>query len=71
MSKYPLISLTCAAFASSFLHAQEGGEKVTYNDHIRPLLENKCFSCHNPDKKKGDLDLTSFAGLMTGFIQMD
>jgi WD40 repeat protein len=66
MSKSPLISLTCAAFASSFLHAQEGGEKITYNDHIRPLLENKCFSCHNPDKKKGDLDLTSFAGLMTG-----
>lgn len=66
MPKSPLISLTCAALATSFLHAQEGGEKITYNDHIRPLLENKCFSCHNPDKKKGDLDLTSFAGVMTG-----
>jgi predicted nucleic acid-binding Zn-ribbon protein len=41
-------------------------EKTTYADHVRPLLENKCFSCHNPDKKKGDLDLTSFAGAMTG-----
>ncbi len=41
-------------------------EKITYVDQVRPLLENKCFSCHNPDKKKGDLDLTSFAGAMAG-----
>jgi DNA repair exonuclease SbcCD ATPase subunit len=65
MSKTTL-SLTCAAFASVSLHAQDAGEKITYQDHIRPLLENKCFSCHNPDKKKGDLDLTSFGALMTG-----
>ncbi|MDP1591128.1 MAG: c-type cytochrome domain-containing protein, partial [Prosthecobacter sp.] len=65
MSKTTL-SLTCAAFAAVSLHAQDAGEKITYQDHIRPLLENKCFSCHNPDKKKGDLDLTSFGALMTG-----
>ena len=66
MPKFRLIPLTCAALATSFVHAQQGGEKITYNDHIRPVLENKCFSCHNPDKKKGDLDLTSFAGVMAG-----
>lgn len=41
-------------------------EKVTYADHARAAMENKCFSCHNPDKKKGDLDLTSYAALMAG-----
>ncbi|MCX6852206.1 MAG: hypothetical protein NTY98_25230, partial [Verrucomicrobia bacterium] len=65
MSKTTL-SLTCAAFAAMSLHAQDAAEKITYQDHIRPLLENKCFSCHNPDKKKGDLDLTSFGALMNG-----
>ncbi|MBK8095149.1 MAG: hypothetical protein IPK32_25055 [Verrucomicrobiaceae bacterium] len=60
------LSLTCAALAAASLHAQDAAEKITYQDQIRPLLENKCFSCHNPDKKKGDLDLTSFAALMTG-----
>ncbi|TLD72205.1 hypothetical protein FEM03_02285 [Phragmitibacter flavus] len=45
------------------LHAQE---KINFNDHVRAVLENKCFSCHNPDKKRGDLDLTSFAATMTG-----
>jgi hypothetical protein len=44
----------------------QDAEKLTYDDHIRPLLENKCFSCHNPDKKKGGLELTSYAGLMSG-----
>ncbi len=44
----------------------QDAEKLTYDDHIRPLLENKCFSCHNPDKKKGGLEMTSYAGLMNG-----
>jgi hypothetical protein len=46
--------------------AQEVSVKLTYDDHIRPVLENKCFSCHNPDKKKGGLDMTSYAGLVAG-----
>jgi len=54
-----------AGLLSTAVWAQEN-EKLTYDDHIRPLLENKCFSCHNPDKKKGGLELTSYAGLMNG-----
>lgn len=56
-------SLVCAALLSVCAQAQD---KLTYDDHIRPLLENKCFSCHNPDKKKGGLELTSYAGLLDG-----
>ena len=54
-----------ATWSVSYLGAQEA-EKLTYDDHVRPLLENKCFSCHNPDKKKGGLDLTSYAALLAG-----
>jgi len=50
---------TCAS-----LEAQE--VKLTYDDHVLPILENACNSCHNPDKKKGDLDLTTYRGLMAG-----
>ena len=57
-----ILAVGLVAAASS---AQEN-EKLTYDDHIRPLLENKCFSCHNPDKKKGGLELTSYSGLMNG-----
>lgn len=41
-------------------------EKVTYQDQILPLVETHCSKCHNPDKLKGDLDLTSFSGALKG-----
>lgn len=41
-------------------------EKITYQDHVLPLIENHCAKCHNPDKKKGDLDLTSYNGTIKG-----
>ncbi|HXJ58215.1 MAG TPA: c-type cytochrome domain-containing protein [Verrucomicrobiae bacterium] len=56
-----LIGLWLAS--SSAAHAQS---KLTYNDHILPLVEANCAQCHNPDKRKGDLDLTSYSGLLKG-----
>ncbi|HXG46863.1 MAG TPA: c-type cytochrome domain-containing protein [Methylomirabilota bacterium] len=41
-------------------------EKVTYADQVLPLVEQHCAKCHNPDKKKGDLDLTSHAAVLRG-----
>ena len=41
-------------------------EKITWQDHVRPIFENRCTSCHNADKKKGDLDLSTFAGVIAG-----
>jgi len=39
--------------------ASTGGEAITYNRDIRPILSDKCFQCHGPDsaKRKGDLRL--------------
>ncbi len=66
MMKLPLSLAAFLAFGLSLSAQDKAAEKITYADNVRPLLENKCFSCHNPDKKKGDLDLTSFAGAMAG-----
>lgn len=63
--RHVFTTLASLSLTSTALLAQDA-EKVTYEDHIKPLLENKCFSCHNPDKKKGDLDLTSFGAVMAG-----
>ncbi len=41
-------------------------DKITYQDQVRPILENRCMNCHNPDKKKGGLDLSTFAATMAG-----
>ncbi|MDX2249006.1 MAG: DUF1553 domain-containing protein [Bacteroidia bacterium] len=32
-------------------------EKVDYNYHIRPLLSDRCYSCHGPDEKKREAGL--------------
>ncbi len=39
---------------------------VTFNDHVRPILQQSCFNCHNPDKAKGGLDLTKYNTLLAG-----
>src|SRR3954470_1776015 len=40
--------------------------KVTYQDHVLPIFRNTCLNCHNPDKKKGGLDLSNYAGVSAG-----
>ncbi len=32
-----------------------GQEKVTFEDHIKPMFRTRCAACHNPDKKKWGL----------------
>ena len=41
-------------------------DKVTYDDHVLPLFQQSCLNCHNPDKAKGGLDLSTFSGAMKG-----
>ncbi|WP_052572876.1 c-type cytochrome domain-containing protein [Haloferula sp. BvORR071] len=41
-------------------------DKVTYDDHVLPLFQQTCLNCHNPDKTKGGLDLSTYAGAMKG-----
>lgn len=46
--------------------AQKPEEKITYQDHVQPIFRARCFSCHNTNKKEGDLDLTNYTNLMQG-----
>ena len=54
-----LLGLSLSAFAQT-------PAKVTYTDHILPIFQNACTNCHNPDKKKAGLDLTTYQGTMSG-----
>jgi WD40 repeat protein len=56
-----LFTLCLAAAASAAAQ-----EKVTFQDHVLPLVESHCAKCHNPDKLKGDLDLSSYNGTLKG-----
>ena len=39
---------------------------MNYTDHVLPLVEANCSKCHNADKKKADLDLTSYQSALRG-----
>ena len=41
-------------------------DKVTYDDQILPIFRNACLNCHNPDKKKAGLDLSTYQTALQG-----
>lgn len=41
-------------------------EAVLFTDVVQPILTAKCANCHNKDKAKGQLDLTTVEGLLKG-----
>ena len=45
---------------------QEQAEKITYDDHAKPILLQRCGSCHNGQRREGDLDVTNYINLMQG-----
>lgn len=60
------ILLFCAVVALCGARGAKADNKVTFDEHIAPLLKQRCGSCHNPTAKKGDLDVTTYLNLMKG-----
>ena len=67
-AKYLLLSALSLTLPSLLQAAEEAkpGEKVTFVDHVLPILEDKCVNCHNPDESKGGLDLSTYSATLTG-----
>ncbi len=57
---------TAAFFGLSLAAFAQAPAKVTYDGQIAPIFRNACTNCHNPDKKKAGLDLTTYQATMTG-----
>jgi len=65
MPKRHLISFVLLAAALSHAPAQ-AQDPISYHEQIRPLLQARCAGCHRPGKRKGRLDLTSYAAFAKG-----
>ncbi len=44
----------------------DASTKITYEDHIKPIFRQHCFTCHNQGESKGGLALDSNGAIMTG-----
>lgn len=52
--------------AAAKLDPAIAAKAVVYRDLIAPIMEAKCVSCHGEEKKKGKLQLHTFAAIMLG-----
>lgn len=48
------------------LNAENWEDALLYEDVVVPILNNKCISCHNPKKIKGELLLDTEEGILAG-----
>lgn len=55
-----------AVEATAEVQSQVSPETVIFSGLIQPILKEKCVSCHRPEKRKGDLLLTTEEGLRAG-----
>lgn len=46
--------------------AADGDDKLTFVDQAQSIFQARCAACHNPDKKSGGLDLSTYLNLMEG-----
>ena len=58
-----LATLTFLALASA---AGTDEKQVSFEKDVMPIFKTSCISCHKADKKKGKLDMSSYAELMKG-----
>jgi Planctomycete cytochrome C/WD domain, G-beta repeat len=65
MKRIPLL-LTLIVLASGAQAADTPQPKITYDDHILPILRDNCFACHGQDKQKAGLSLHNYTKLMQG-----
>ena len=53
-------------FVAATVESRPRDELRVMQDLVMPGLETRCMSCHNPQKAKGKLDMTSFAAMSRG-----
>jgi len=65
-----MLIMTCLALSatapSTSLGASQEKKSVSFEKDIQPIFKASCLSCHKPDKKKGKLDMSTYAELMKG-----
>ncbi|MDZ4404920.1 c-type cytochrome domain-containing protein [Prosthecobacter sp.] len=55
-----------APAAGGKLNAAIADKAIVYRDVIAPIMQAKCVGCHGEEKKKGKLQLHTFAAIMKG-----
>lgn len=61
------VSAAAAVFIALSSSTRAGEDPASqFKDKVAPILESRCASCHNKDKREGGLNVTSLASLLEG-----
>ncbi|MCC9605063.1 hypothetical protein LOC68_24840 [Blastopirellula sp. JC732] len=66
MKKISTIAMLLLGAAPLAAQEKPATAKITYDDHVRAIFREHCFSCHNQGEAKGGLALDSFGKTMEG-----
>ena len=61
-----LLVTTSAPLARAQAKASNSEKKVTYEQHVQPIVSQRCGRCHDEEKMKAGFVATTYAGVMTG-----
>ena len=62
----PVQLANAAAVALLSVSPLFAADKINYQDHVLPIFRDSCLNCHNPDKKKAGLDLSTYQTALAG-----
>ncbi len=68
MKKMSMVAITLVLLGGGSALAGSHGQ-VTYNDHIKPMMEQQCFACHgesSPSIEEFDADQKKYTTMMVG-----
>src|SRR6516225_5151227 len=62
----PVLAVSLLPCLGSAADPTKKQAKITYDEHVLPILKDKCISCHNQDKKRAGLVLNNYTKVMEG-----
>jgi mono/diheme cytochrome c family protein len=66
-TKWLVLAAAAACFALAGATARAADDdKISFGKHIRPLLEQHCSQCHEPDNKHAGFDVTNYREFKRG-----
>ena len=61
-----VVSLPPSLFAASAAPSSDKVKSIVFERDLRPLFQKHCVGCHNPKKRKANLDLTDAESFLRG-----
>ena len=64
-----LLSCTNASEDDLIIPAQQLPDPVTYEAHVKPIIQTNCFNCHNsPPQNGAPISLTDYNEVLNSYI---